>query len=75
MGERNVWFDPDFVYMIPLDYKYSDVFYQNITNAPFKLRSAILLDEEKKESIDFTIESPSGQIKYKKKFPTIVFLI
>lgn len=66
-------FDPDFVYMIPLDYKSSDVFYQNITIAPFKLRGAILVDEEKKESIDFTIESPSGQIMYKKTSPHCIF--
>jgi len=66
-------YDPDFVYMIPLDYKSSDVFYQNITNAPFKLRGAILVDEEKKESIDFTIESPSGQIIYKKNSPHCIF--
>jgi len=60
-------YEPDFVYMIPLDYKGSDVFYQNITNTPdnFKLRGAILVDEDKKESIDFRIESPSGMIVYK----------
>jgi len=48
-------YEPDFVYMIPLDYKSSDVFYQNITyiTQDFKLRGAILVDEEKKESIDF----------------------
>jgi len=68
-------YEPDFVYMIPLDYKSSDVFYQNITyiTQDFKLRGAILVDEEKKESIDFRIESPSGIIVYKKTTAQCIF--
>lgn len=70
-------YEPDFVYMIPLDYKSSDVFYQNITNIPenFKLRGAILVDEDKKESIDFRIESPSGMIVYKNTTAQCIFNI
>lgn len=69
-------YEPDFVYMIPLDYKSSDVFYQNITNIQnFKLRGAILVDEDKKESIDFRIESPSGIIVYKNTTAQCIFNI
>lgn len=70
-------YEPDFVYMIPLDYKSSDVFYQNITNVvqSFKLRGAILVDEDKKESIDFRIESPSGDIVYKNTTAQCIFNI
>ncbi len=70
-------YEPDFVYMIPLDYKSSDVFYQNITNVPddFMLRGAILVDEDKKEAIDFRIESPSGIIVYKNVTAQCIFNI
>lgn len=68
-------YEPDFVYMIPLDYKTSEVFYQNITNAPFKLRGALLIDEDKKENIDFRIESPSGKIVYKNTTGQCIFNI
>lgn len=70
-------YEPDFVYMIPLDYKSSDVFYQNITNLTpnFKLRGAILVDEDKKENIDFRIESPSGMIIYKNTTAQCIFNI
>ena len=58
-------YEPDFVYMIPIDYKTSEVFYQKFNKAPFKMRGALLVDEEKEERVKFKIESPSGKVIYK----------
>ncbi len=70
-------YEPDFVYMIPLDYKASDVFYQKLINVPdnFKLRGAVLVDEDKNQNIDFRIESPSGNILYKNTSAQFIFNI
>jgi hypothetical protein len=57
-------YEPDFVYMIPIEYKSSETFYQKFNKNPFKLRGAILVDEDKDEKLEFKIESPSGQILY-----------
>lgn len=58
-------YEPDFVYMIPIEYKSSEVFYQKFNKIPFKMRGAILVDEEKEEKVKFKIESPTGKIVYK----------
>ena len=44
-------YEPDFVYMIPIDYKTSEVFYQKFNKSPFLMRGALLVDEEKDEKV------------------------
>jgi hypothetical protein len=57
-------YEPDFVYMIPIEYKSSETFYQKFNKIPFVLRGALLVDEEKNEKVELKIESPSGNIIY-----------
>ena len=57
-------YEPDYVYMIPLSYRVKEVYYENITNVPARLRGAFLTDEEKKDRIDFEIVGPRGDVKY-----------
>jgi len=54
-------YEPDYVYMIPLAYKKREIYFENITKVPVKIRGAFLLDEEHKENIDFNFKNPSGQ--------------
>ena len=68
-------FEPDFVNMIPLDYKTYEVFYQNITTVPYNLKGALIIDEENEDSIDFRIESPTGQIVYSNSTGQCIFNI
>jgi len=50
--------------MIPVAYKVKEMYYENITNVPARLRGAFLTDEEKKDRIDFEIVSPRGKVVY-----------
>lgn len=55
-------YEPDFVYMLPIEYKSSEVFYQKFNKANFRMRGALLCDDEKGEKVEFKIESPSGRV-------------
>lgn len=66
-------YEPDFVYMLPIDYKSSEVYYQKFNKAPFRLRGALLCDEEKDEKVDFKIESPSGNVIYNGTSGQLIF--
>ncbi len=57
-------YEPDYVYMIPLNYKTKEYYYENITNVPARLRGAFLTDEEKKDRVEFEIIGPNNDIKY-----------
>lgn len=57
-------YEPDFVYMIPLNYKKREIYYETISTVPARIRGAFLIDEEKNHYIDFKIESPSKKIVY-----------
>jgi hypothetical protein len=57
-------YEPDFVYMIPIEYKKKEIFYENIKKTPARVRGAVLLDEEKEENIDFQIYGPQDNVVY-----------
>ncbi len=57
-------YEPDYVYMIPVNYKKREVFYESIDKVPTRLRGAVLLDDESKENIDFQVYSPQGVLIY-----------
>jgi hypothetical protein len=57
-------YEPDYVYMIPINYKKREVFYESITKVPALVKGAILMDSDVKDNIDLSIYSPSGQIMY-----------
>ena len=48
-------YDADYVYLLPLKYKSSEVYYENITTVPARIRGAFIVDEENKNKIDFEI--------------------
>jgi hypothetical protein len=57
-------YEPDYVYMIPLGYKTQELYFENITQVPARIRGAFLTDEEKRDMIDFQIVGPNGDSKY-----------
>ena len=50
-------YDSDYVYLIPLKYKSTEVYFENILNVPARLRGAFIIDEETQNKIDFEILS------------------
>ena len=56
-----------YIYMIPLRYKQSMVFYENVTKFPVIMKGGILLEETTvaTEKIDFSIEAPNKTIIFK----------
>lgn len=66
-------YEPDYVYMIPLAYKAKDIFYENITHVPARVRGAILIDNQKNEQVDFEIKGPKGDIKYRNSTNACIF--
>ena len=66
-------YEPDYVYMIPLDYKRREVFYENITHVPARIRGAFLIDEESIDQIDFEIRGPNGDVKYRNTTNACIF--
>lgn len=63
-----------YVYMIPVAYKARQIFYENITQVPATIRGAYILDETKKEKIDFLIKSPSGSTVYSNTTHSAIFI-
>lgn len=57
-------YDGDYVYMVPLGYKTREIYYENITTVPARIRGAYLTDEEKKDRVEFEILSPQGKPVY-----------
>jgi hypothetical protein len=57
-------YEPDYVYMIPLAYKTKEHFFENITHVPARVRGAFLIDDEKKDEIEFEIVAPDGHVVY-----------
>jgi hypothetical protein len=57
-------YEPEYVYMIPLNYKTKEYYYENITTVPARIRGAFITDEEVKDRIEFEIISPNNEIKY-----------
>jgi hypothetical protein len=59
-------YEPDYVYMIPVNYKKREIFYETITKVPAFVRGAVLMDSDMKENIDISIYSPKGEVVYSK---------
>ena len=57
-------YESTYVYMIPVPYKSSQVFYENITTVPARLRGAFIVAEATKEKIEFKIKGPKGNTLY-----------
>ncbi len=57
-------YEPDYVYLIPVSYKRKEVFFEEITQVPARLRGAILTDVEKKDDIYFSITSYNDTVLY-----------
>ena len=57
-------YESTYVYMIPVPYKSVQVFYENITIVPARVRGAFILDESLKEKIEFRIKGPKGNTLY-----------
>jgi hypothetical protein len=59
-------YEPDFVYMLQVEYKNKEIFYENIEKIPARVRGAILVDddEENVQEIEIRIYSPSNEIVY-----------
>lgn len=41
-------YDPDYVYMIPLNFKTKHTYFEDITTIPARIRGAFIVNEEKK---------------------------
>jgi hypothetical protein len=59
-------YDSDYVYLIPVPYKTSEIYYETINNVPAKLRGAFIMDEENNKKIEFNIYDPDGKKVYSK---------
>lgn len=57
-------YDSDYVYLLPLKYKSAEVYYENITTVPARLRGAYIIDEESQNKIDFEILDPNNTRVY-----------
>ena len=56
-----------YVYMVPIEYKESVIFYENVTKFPVSMKGGIILEETTvaSEKIDFTIEAPNKTVIFK----------
>lgn len=57
-------YDSDYVYLLPIKYKSAEVYYENITTVPARLRGAYIVDEESQNKIDFEILDPNNTRVY-----------
>lgn len=57
-------YESPYVYVIPVAYKSHQIFYENITNVPIKVRGAFILDEHNLDKIHFTIRAPNNTVIY-----------
>lgn len=66
-------YEPNYVYMIPLAHRHSEVFYEDIMTTPVKVRGAFLTDEHKNQKVDFEVISPAKGIIYKNSTNECIF--
>ena len=57
-------FESTYVYIIPIPYKTVQIFYENITSVPARVRGAFIIDDIKKDKVDFKIKDPNGKVLY-----------
>jgi hypothetical protein len=62
--ERMSDYEPDYVYMIPIAYRAKEVYYEQITTVPARVRGAFLTDDEKKDKIEFSIMDAQDKVIY-----------
>ena len=67
-------YESDFVYMIPLDYKVPQVYYEDIIHVPARIRGALIANNEKnKKRISFRVIDPTGEVILKKRAKEFIF--
>lgn len=57
-------YESPYVYIIPVAYKSRQIFYENITTVPIRVRGAFLLDDTNADQIHFTIRAPNSTVIY-----------
>ena len=57
-------FESTYVYIIPITYKSVQIFYENITSVLARVRGAFIIDDIKKDKVDFKIKDPNGKVLY-----------
>jgi hypothetical protein len=55
-------YEPDFVYMIPIEYKQRLMYYEKITHMNALIKGAFIVGESSEDTIDFLIISPNNKI-------------
>lgn len=66
-------FDPEYVYIIGLQYMQKQVYYEEITSVPSRVRGAYLTDEERKDKVTFIIKDPQGKELVKNTLDQSIF--
>lgn len=66
-------YDPDYVYMIPLNFKTKHTYFEDITTIPARIRGAFIVNEEKKDNIDFEIIGPRSNVVYRNTTNECIF--
>jgi len=67
-------YESDFVFMIPLEHKIPQVFYEDIIHVPARIRGALIANNEKsKKKIGFRIIDPTGEVIMTKKIKEFIF--
>ena len=66
-------YESTYVYMVPVAYKSTQIFFENITTVPTRVRGAFIVDENSKDKIDFMIKGPRGNSVYKNSTNAAIF--
>ena len=66
-------YEPDYVYMIPLNVDSKEEYFEKIDSLPSKFRGAFMTDEDKDNSIDFQIYDPDNNLIYSNSTNTCIF--
>lgn len=66
-------YEPDYVYMIPLNFKETRKFYEKIHHVPATIKGAFITDDDKKIKIAMKVISPSGRILLQKVANQYIF--
>lgn len=66
-------YEPDYVYMIPVNYKKREVYFESINKVPARFRGAMLTEDDHKNNVDFHIYSPKGDILYSNTTHQFIF--
>lgn len=53
--KRMADYEQDFIHMIPLKHAFKEIYYENITQVPARIRGAFIADEEQRHRINFEV--------------------